>query len=72
MVKAKNKNLTFFKDKLIKNSKWQKMKCNYKWNGTAKHIKVVVKYIFGECKVNIHSNKEFWWWNEDLQIIIKV
>lgn len=37
----------------------------------ARHIKRVVKDIDGESEGHKQSDKESWWWNEDLQTIIK-
>ena len=62
-----------FKDKIIKEGKWNLDKdVDKMWNEMTTCIKRVAKDILGESKGCGKPTKETWWWNTELQATIKL
>ena len=69
----KGEKLELFKEKLVKDMTTNiDSDPNLMWNMATKCIKNVAKEVLGESKGIRLLEKETWWWNEEVQAVIKL
>ena len=70
--KLKGEKLELFKNKILKEAPWNiEDETNTMWNKMAACIRGVSKEILGESKGRGPQFKETWWWNEEVQNVVK-
>jgi hypothetical protein len=69
----KGEKLELFKDKVLNEATWNsEEETNIMWNKMATCIRRISKEILGESKGKGPQSKETWWWNEEVQNIVKI
>ena len=62
-----------FREKMLKEGTWDlEDETNILWNKMGECVKRIAKGILGESRGKCPFCKDTWWWNEDVQNIVKI
>ena len=68
----KGEKVEIFRDKMLKEAIWDlEDETNILWNKMDECVKRITKGILGESKGKCPFYKDTWWWNDDVQNIVK-